>query len=106
MGASVSDGSIGDGLHVPWIALFGVLLVVCFARWPSPYGWFSAAVLVLALSAHNLGSFERYGLFAFPLVLALASITAEPRVERATLTAMGAGLVGFSVLVFLGAFVP
>ncbi len=104
--ALVSDGRIGDGLHVPWIALFGALLVVSFKRWPSSYGWFSAAVLVLALSAHNLGSFERYGLFAFPLVLALASITAEPRVERATLTAMGAGLVGFSVLVFLGAFVP
>jgi hypothetical protein len=104
--ALVSDGRIGDGLHVPWIALFGVLLVVCFARWPSSYGWFSAAVLVLALSAHNLGSFERYGLFAFPLVLGLASITGEPRVERAVLTALGAGLTGFTVLVFLGAFVP
>lgn len=104
--ALLSDGRIGNGLHVPWIALFGVLLVVCFARWPSSYGWFSAAVLALALSAHNLGSFERYGLFAFPLLLALASITAEPRVERAVLTALGAGLTGFTVLVFLGAFVP
>ena len=104
--ALVSDGRIGDGLHVPWIALFGVLLAVSFRRWPSSYGWFAGCVLVLALSAENLGSFERYGLFAFPLVLALASLTVEPRVERAALTAMGAGLVGFSVLVFLGAFVP
>lgn len=104
--ALVSDGRLGDGLHVPWIVLFGVLLVVTFRRWPSSYGWFSAAVLVLALSADNLGSFERYALFAFPLVLALASITSEPRVERGVLTAMGAGLVGFTVLVFLGAFVP
>lgn len=102
----VSHGRVGDGLHVPWIALFGILLAVSFRRWPSSYGWFAAAVLLLALSAKNLGSFERYGLFAFPLVLALASITAEPRVERAALTAMGAGLVGFTVLVFLGAFVP
>lgn len=104
--ALVSDGRIGDGLHAPWIVLFGILLVVSFRRWPSSYGWFAASVLVLALSARNLGSFERYGLLAFPLVLALASLTAEPRVERAALAAMGAGLVGFTVLVFLGAFVP
>jgi hypothetical protein len=104
--ALVSDGRMGDGLHVPWIGLFALLLIVAFVRWPVAYGAFALAVLGLALSAHNLGSFERYGLFAFPLVIALASLTREARVERAVLTACGAGLVGFTTLIYLGAFVP
>jgi hypothetical protein len=104
--ALVSDGRMGDGLHLPWIVLFGALLVVTFRRWPASYGAFAAAVLALALSAHNLGSFERYGLFAFPLVLSLATGSSEPRVERAVLAAAGAALAGFTVLIFLGAFVP
>jgi len=104
--ALVSDGRIGDGLHVPWIGLFAVLLVVVFLKLPASYGLFSAAVLGLALSAHNLGSFERYGLFAFPLVIALAMITDEERIERAVLVACGATLAGFTTLIFLGTFVP
>jgi hypothetical protein len=102
----VSGGRIGDGLHVPWIGLFAVLLVVTFLRWPASYGLFAVAVLGLALSAHNLGSFERYGLFAFPLTMSLASITNDPRVERAVLTACGAGITAFTALIFLNSFVP
>jgi hypothetical protein len=104
--ALFSDGRVGDGLHLPWIGLFALLLVVTFKRWPASYGVFAAAVLVLALSAHNLGSFERYGLFAFPLVIALSNLTHEGRIERAVLTACGAGLLGFTTLIYLGAFVP
>lgn len=101
-----SSGGLADGLHVPWIGLFLLLLIVVFARWPASYGVFAAAVLLLALSAHNLGSFERYGLFAFPLILGLATITSDARVERAVLITCGAALAGFTTLVFLGAFVP
>jgi len=104
--ALVSDGRIGDGLHTPWIGLFALLLVVVFVKLPASYGLFSTAVLGLALSAHNLGSFERYGLFAFPLVIALAMLTKEPRLERVVLVAAGAALAGFTTLIFVGAFVP
>lgn len=104
--ALVSGGRLGDGLHIPWIGLFGLLLVVTFMRWPASYGAFAAAVLALALSAHNLGSFERYGLFAFPLTIALATITADDRIERGVLTACGAGLAAFTALIFVGSFVP
>jgi hypothetical protein len=104
--ALVSDGRIGDGLHVPWIGLYALLLVVVFVRLPSSYGWFSLAVLGLALSGHSLGSFERYGLFAFPLIVALAMLTDEPRLERAVLTCAGAALAGYTMLIFVGAFVP
>jgi hypothetical protein len=104
--ALVTEGRIGDGLHVPWIGLFAVLLVVVFAKLPASYGLFSAAVLALALSANNLGSFERYGLFAFPLLIGLAYLTSDPRVERAVIALIGAALAGFTTLIFLGAFVP
>lgn len=104
--ALFSDGRIGDGLHLPWIGVFAVLLVVVFVKLPASYGLFSTAVLGLALSAHNLGSFERYGLFAFPLVMALAMLTDEERIERAILVACGATLAGFTTLIFLGTFVP
>lgn len=104
--ALASDGRMGDGLHLPWIGLFALLLVVTFARLPVSYGAFASAVLALALSAHNLGSLERYGLFAFPLLIALAMVSTDQRVERAVLTAFGAALCGYSTLIFLGAFVP
>lgn len=101
-----SSGGLAEGLHVPWIGLFLALLVVVFVRWPASYGAFAAAVLLLALSAESLGSFERYGLFAFPLVLGLATISADPRVERVVLVSCGAALAGFTTLIFVGAFVP
>jgi hypothetical protein len=104
--ALTSDGRLGDGLHVPWIGLFAFLLVVVFMKLPSSYGWFTVGVLALALSAHNLGSFERYGLFAFPLIIALSIVTSDPRVERGVLTACGAALAAFTALIFVGAFVP
>jgi hypothetical protein len=85
-----------EALHVPWIAVFVVLLVVAFRRLPVSYGAWSAVLLLSALTGQTLGSFERYGLAAFPLVLALAMITHRPAIERAVLTA----------LLFLGSFVP
>ena len=73
---------------------------------PSSYGAWSAVLLLSALTGHTLGSFERYGLAAFPLVLALAIVTKPPVVERAALTMCGIGLSAFAALLFLGSFVP
>ena len=103
---ALSGERLGEALHVPWIVVFAVLLVVVFRKLPVSYGLYSAALLVMALSGHTLGSFERYGLAAFPLVLALAVVTAPPLFERIALTACGAALTGYTTLIFLGAFVP
>jgi hypothetical protein len=43
---------------------------------------------------------------AFPLVLAVALVTDRPDVERPVLALSAAGLVGYSVLAFLGVYVP
>jgi hypothetical protein len=97
---------LGSGMHFPWAIGFLVLLVVCFRRFPSSYGAYSAAILFLALSAANLDSLERYGLSAFPLVLALASVVRAPWLERAAIVAATTGLVCYATLAFLGAYVP
>jgi hypothetical protein len=103
----LADGAdLGSGLHFPWAIGFLVLLVVCFRRWPASYGAFAAAVLFVALSASNLDSLERYGLSAFPLVLALAGILRPAWLERSALVLMGCGLTIYATLAFLGAYVP
>jgi len=93
-------------LHVPLVIVAVILLVVCFRRWPVSYGLFAAGILAVAASGTNLDSFERYALSAFPLVIAAAGLTASPRVERVVLVLLSAGLVGYSLLVFLNVVVP
>ena len=96
----------GDGLHAPWIVLYAVLVVVLLRRWPLSYGLYAGAMLVVALAAEDIGSFERYGLAAFPLLLAGAMVVPRGRMEGVVLALVAGGLVGFSTLALLGTFVP
>jgi hypothetical protein len=97
---------LGSGLHFPWAIGFLVLLVVCFRRWPASYGAYAAGVLLVALSAGNLDSLERYGLSAFPLVLALSGLLRPQWLERSALVLAACGLTTYATLAFLGAYVP
>ena len=97
---------VGSALHVPWAIVFVALAVVAFRRWPASYGAFAAAVLVVALTSKNLDSLERYGLGAFPLVLALASFVTDDRLETAWVALSAAALEGYALLAFLNAYVP
>ncbi|MCU1458225.1 MAG: hypothetical protein JWL73_2317, partial [Actinomycetia bacterium] len=72
----------GSGLHVVWAVVFLFLVVVAIRRLPASYSAFAAVTVVLGLTAHNLDSFERYTLAAFPLAIALAFVTARPTYER------------------------
>jgi hypothetical protein len=96
----------GDGLHIPFAVLFVVLLVLTFRYWPASYGAFAAFVLLAALGAENLNSLERYGLNAFPIVLTVALLTRDDRVDRAVLTVSAGGFVALASLAWLGAYVP
>jgi hypothetical protein len=96
----------GDGLHVPFALLFVVLLVLTFRYWPVSYGAFAALVLLAALGAENLNSLERYGLNAFPIVLTVALLTRDDRVDRAVLSVAAGGFVALASLAWLGAYVP
>jgi hypothetical protein len=102
----VFHGHVGSALHVPWAILFVALAVVAFRRWPASYGAFATAVLVVALTSKNLDSLERYGLGAFPLILALATLLTRPWLERAWLTLSAGALGGYALLALLNAYVP
>ena len=67
------DFSTGDhdtaGLHLLTIAVCIALLVVLARRWPASYTLYAASALILALTARNLDSLERYMLSTVPFVL-------------------------------------
>ena len=107
---SVGDlvgGEVGrNAIHLPWIVVITALVVVSFRRWPASYGAFAAASLIMAVSARNLGSFERYAFGAFPVVLALASITTTDWSERMAVGLSVALMTGYATVAFLNLYVP
>lgn len=105
--ANVVDGHAGlNGMHLPWVMIVVALTVVVCRRWPAAYGAYAVASLVLALSARNLGSFERYGFGAFPVVLALATVTNRAWAEQALLAVCAATMATYATLAFLLYYVP
>ncbi len=106
VGDLVHGDRFGSGLHIVWVAVFAVLLVVVFRGLPVSYGAYAGAVVLVSMSARNLDSFERYAMSAFPLVLGLAFVTEQREVERSVLVVSAAGLAGYSILAFLGEWVP
>jgi len=96
----------GNGIHFPLLVVAIVLVVVVCLRWPLSYGAYAAATLVVALSAHRLGSVERYCFSTFPFVLGIVSLTRSRRIEVGALVVSGACMAGFATLALLGAYVP
>jgi hypothetical protein len=95
-----------DSIRLLWAAAIVGLLVVVWRRWPASYAAFATALAWIALSTTRLGSFERYAFTAFPVLLALATISARPVVDRLLLAA-GSSLLGlYGFLALLGAYVP
>jgi hypothetical protein len=80
--------------------------VVVVRRWPVRYAVYTVPMVVVALSAESFNSLERYGLNAFPLVLALATVTRRPELDRAALALGAAGVVALSALAWVGNYVP
>jgi len=106
IGQMLGSQRFSHGLHIPFLLLFLVLAVLTFRWWPLSYGLYATAILVVAMSAQNLNSLERYGMSAFPLLLSLAVLIKPPQVERVAYALMGGGLVALSSLAWLGAYVP
>jgi len=99
-------GHIGTGLHIPWMVVAASLVVVCFRRLPASYGWFALITLASAVTSHNLDSFERYALSAFPLVIAVALIADRTWLERSVLTVSAVAMTAYATLAFLHVYVP
>jgi len=83
-----------------------VLAVIVWRRLPLSYGLFSVAIVVTSLAAGNLNSTERYGLNAFPLVMALALVTPTRLAERVTSAVCAVGLAWMCALAWLAVYVP
>ena len=96
----------GDGLHTPFALVFVALAVVVARRLPASYTVLTAGTLLAALAADNLNSLERYGLNAFPLLVALAAVLTTERRERLALAVCGNGLLSLAALAWLGVYVP
>ena len=102
-----SGDSLGSGLHLVWAIVVIACVVAVARRLPVSYtAWAGLSVLV-ALSAPNLDSFERYAVVTFPVVIGGAILTARPRdLFPAVVTACGAGLFGATYLVLQGRLIP
>ncbi|MGZ8752362.1 MAG: hypothetical protein ACXW1S_05215, partial [Acidimicrobiia bacterium] len=110
--SSVFDaiGNVADrptGL-VHLVAIVGclALLVVVVRRLPASYSAFAGISLLLAVSAENLDSLERYALGAFPLIIGAALLLRRPIVMRVVVSISAFGLLATSTAVFLGRWVP
>jgi len=97
---------LGTALHAPWAVFFAALVIVLFRRWPVSYGAYATLTLAITLTAPNLTSFERYALGCFPFALAMATLTKKRQVCWSALAVSAAMLAGYSLLTFLGAYIP
>ena len=106
-GRSAFEGHFGgNGIHFPLLVVAIALVIVVCLRWPASYGAYAAVTLIVALSAHRLGSAERYVFATCPFVLAIVSLTRSRRIELGALVASGVCMAGFATLALLGAYVP
>ncbi len=96
-----------SGLHLPFVLLSLGLLVITFRRLPACYGAFAAGILLIALSAHNLNSTERYAMSAFPLAMGAAiGLDKQERLEPGVYAGLGAVSLALTTLALLGVYVP
>ena len=92
--------------HLPWVPVGLALLVVVARRLPASYTAFAAANLVLALTAQELSSFERYLFGAVPLVFAAAMVSGG-RLRSTLLLAVAPALLGaYATMAFLRIYTP
>ena len=97
---------LGTAQHLVWAVVLVLLVCYLFWRLPSSYGWYAAATLVVALTAHNLDSLERYGLGCFPFAIAAGTLLRRQTAWWAALAVTSCLLVAYAVLAFLGLYVP
>ena len=65
-----------------------------------------ASLVLIPQLSRNLGSFERHGFGAFPVVLAQASITSADWSERMAIALSVALMAGYATVAFLNLYVP
>jgi len=95
-----------DAPALGFAVLFIVLTVWSVRRQPVAWWLYSALTVVVAVSAPVIDSTGRYGLVAFPLVVALAQLARSERSTWAALALSSAGLLGLTTMTLLGGYIP
>ncbi len=95
-----------DGLHV--LVAFGLslLLVVIWRNLPRHYFFYALLSLIVATSAENLNSLERYAMTAFPFVMALAIFSERKHIQKMIYPISAICLVALTAASFMGKYVP
>lgn len=96
----------GPLLHLPGIVVALGLLVVVARRLPRSHTAYTAATLVLALTAREVQSFDRYALSALPLALAAGLVLSTRRAVLAACLAAVPLLALSAALAFRHSTVP
>lgn len=102
----LAAGHHPEGVVFPWAVLTIVLVVVALRKLPLSYGLWSAAVLLVAVSARNIDSTERYTMRGFPIVIAAALLLRRERDQWLAVSLSLAGLVVYATAMMVGARVP
>lgn len=97
---------LGSSLHAPFAILCLALTIYLFFRLPASYGCYAAVTMLVAITAPNLDSLERYALACFPLAVALGCLTERRLAQWLVFSVAGALLAAVSLLAFLGIYVP
>ncbi len=95
-----------DGLHAPFAIALIALVVLCIRWLPPSYAAYAAVAVISALSATNLNSLERYGLNAFPVIIAMAMLARRGKAEWPTIVISAALMVAMCSAAWLGRYVP
>lgn len=104
--ATLAGGGVGVDAHDLWVPVALVLLVPAVRRWSPALAALAVVTTVVALSAENLGSFERYVWASVVPVLTVAWLCRGPLARRVAPAVAGAGMAVLATLAFLGYYVP
>jgi hypothetical protein len=95
-----------DVFNLAFAVLLIGLLVVVVRRFDWGWSAFAVANLMLAISSDVIDSVGRYGLMAFPFMVALALVLRNREAEVMWLTVSAGGLVALTTLHLIGGTVP
>lgn len=106
---ALTDGALGDEgdlLH-GFAALALIALAGVAVRHLDTDLWvYAVPSTIVLIAADNLNSLERYALGVFPLVIALAVVSRDPRLDRWLPTASAVALTAVTTLALNGVYVP
>jgi hypothetical protein len=92
--------------NLAFAVAFALLLIVVGRRQRLSWFLYALATWIVAMSAHNIDSVGRYGLVAFPFIIAIAQVSRSERTMWAVMAISSAALSSLTVLTLLGRYVP